>query len=133
MALSTFAECQIMTAILRLTFFSLNLCIYYSCTVEPCYKRSDTTKPSHNKANLLVPALHISLFLLPRHNKKPDTTRQPSWSQGPCYNEVPLYTPIQSCNRIVHIPKRPFAKFALNQIFCIFTCKLLSKFPINGI
>ena len=41
------------------------------------YCRKSITKPSYNKVILLVPALYISLFF--------------SWSQGPRYNEVPLY------------------------------------------
>ena len=47
--------------------------------------RLDTRKPSHNKVILPVPALYISVFFYP------DIARLSSWSQGPHYNEVPLY------------------------------------------
>ena len=60
-------------------------------------KRSDITKPSYNKVFLLVPAHYIYIFFLPWYNKKPDIKRYFSWSQGPRYNKVPLYS-IQMAN-----------------------------------
>ena len=45
-------------------------------------KRSDTTKPSHNKAILPVRAYYVFY---------PYTTRQPPWPQGPRHKEAPLY------------------------------------------
>ena len=53
--------------------------------------RSDTTKSPH-EATPLAPAPHTSLFFHPDnfYIEKPDTTRQPSWSQGPRHNEIIL-------------------------------------------
>ena len=59
---------------------NLTLMAYLNChgaendTLKWCFEYMILTKPSYNKAILLVPALCISVFFYP-DNEKPDITR----------------------------------------------------------
>ena len=54
-------ECTVETSGLALKVTKIKACIQWNLDI----KRSDITKPSYNKVNLLVPALYIPLFFHP--------------------------------------------------------------------
>ena len=91
--------CLILVHVLSFQLSSSGCCyIFYIIQWNLVIKRSDITKPSYKQGNFAGPSSLYFFVFVPWYNEKPDITRSFSWSRGPRYNEVPLYSPCSYSN-----------------------------------